>query len=204
MFSKKIFFACALALLPATLALAETTVIRETTVITPPPPLQESVTTTTVTTQTATEARVPLGAPLVVRIDDFDVNHDNLLAMDEIGYTLFKLYDTDGNQVIDNIEYERPALLTVTPMQTTTKVSYDFDGDGMADKNVYTYDTFMQHSHLTRFDSNGNGLSPREFAGMSFLEADIDNDRAIREKEWQGLYVASIDKKNRAEAALNK
>lgn len=226
--TKTAIIACAAILaLPTALALAaERTIVRETTIVEPAPatttttttymspgttttivepmPVTHETTTTTVTTQTATEARLPVGTPIVLRMEEFDLNHDDLLMMDEIGAVLFRIYDTDGNMVIDNMEYERPAVLTVTPMQTTTKVSYDFDGDGMADKEVYTYETFMKHSQLTRFDHNGNGLSPHEFAGMSFIEADIDNDHAIVQKEWQGLYIASIDKKNRQDAALNK
>lgn len=159
---------------------------------------------TTVTTQSNT-AQLPLAiGSRAIHFEDFDVNRDNMLTADEIGEVLFKLYDTDGNQVIDNVEYERPAVLTISPMETTTKVTYDFDGDGIADKQVYTYDTFMQHSLLSRFDKNSNGLSAHEFTGKSFLEADVDKSKAIESKEWEGTYVASIDDKNRAEAALNK
>lgn len=180
-------------------AMAETTIIRETTVVDAPPPpvLVPGHTTTTYTTTVRPGIRP-------VYVEEFDANLDRLLTMNEVGAMLFRMYDTDGNMVIDNVEYERPSVLTVVPMGTTTRISYDFDNDGLSDRTVYSYDSFMKYTTLARFDRNGNGLSPHEFAGMSFLEADVDNSRAIEMKEWQGTYIASIDKKNRAEGALNK
>lgn len=186
-------------------ALADTTVIRETTVVDAPVVVPGPVTTgTTVTTHTATlPAPIP-GTSRAIHFEDFDLNRNNVLSMDEVGEMLFRLYDTDGNMVIDNNEYERPSVLTFAPMTQTTSVSYDFDNDGVPDKTVYTYDTFMQRTQLSRFDHNGNGLSPHEFTGKSFLQADVDDSKAIEMKEWQGTYVASIDARNRADAALNK
>jgi len=181
-------------------AFAETTIIRETTVVDAPPPLVVPGHTTTTTTYTTTVR--PGIRP--VYVEEFDANLDRLLTMNEVGAMLFRMYDTDGNMVIDNVEYERPSVLTVVPMGTSTRISYDFNNDGLSDHTVYSYDSFMKYTTLARFDRNSNGLSPHEFAGMSFLEADVDNSKAIEMKEWQGTYVASIDKKNRAEAALNK
>ena len=40
---------------------------------------------------------------------------------------LFKLFDQDGNEVIDNKEYEKRTVLTVVPMKKDTIVRYDFD-----------------------------------------------------------------------------
>lgn len=207
MLKKAIFPVLSLMVALTPFALAETTVttIRETTVVDGPvvaplPPVV--VPSTTITTYTTTPSlRI---APRVVHFEDFDFNLDRVLTMNEVGMTLFRIYDTDGNQVIDNVEYERPAVVTIMPMNTTTRVTYDFNNDGIGDQTVYSYDTFMQRTWLGRFDRNSNGLSAHEFSGKSFLETDIDNSRAIEAREWQGIYVASIDARNKADAALNK
>jgi hypothetical protein len=198
-----------------------------TTITTTEPVMAAPVVTTTggVVTTTTTPMIVNPSAPVVVapgtvvtspavipvvagvrtiHFEDFDINHDAMLARWEAGEMLFKLYDMDGNMVIDNIEFEKKAVLTVTPMQAVTRMSYDFDNDGIADKTVVTVDDFMQRSMLSRFDRNGDGLSAHEFTGEHFNEVDINNDHAVDKKEWIGSYDAQIDAKNRAEAALNK
>lgn len=140
----------------------------------------------------------------IINFMDFDTNKDHVLSLYEIGHMLFKLYDTDGNEIIDNNEYERRAVVTVMPMEKNTVISYDFDGDGVADKTERTYETFMQETQLTLFDKNENGLSPHEFAVSDFLATDVNHDKAIDLKEWQGSYVASIDKANKEKARFNK
>ncbi|MEZ0262548.1 MAG: hypothetical protein ACAH80_16205, partial [Alphaproteobacteria bacterium] len=91
-----------------------TTPVTSTTVITTP------VTTSTATTSTTSSATYwrteehstgPAGARTIDFIQ-FDMNNDKILSINEIGEMLFKLYDTDGNQVVDNIEYERRAVAT--------------------------------------------------------------------------------------------
>ncbi len=212
MFNKAKILASAAAitlLIGAGSALAATTVIKETTAIDPAGnavTTTDSTTTTTsaVTTNVVTEAgAVPVGTR-TIHFEDFDTNGDHILSTREIGDVLFKLYDTDGNQVIDNNEFERPAVLTIAPVAKTTTVSYDFDNDGMADKQVVTQEQFMERTQLSRFDKNGNGLSPREFTGKAFNQVDVDKSKAIEMKEWQGVYISSIDAKNRAEAEVNK
>jgi hypothetical protein len=140
----------------------------------------------------------------IINFMDFDLNKDGILSVNEVGEMLFKLYDTDGNEVIDNNEYERRAVVTVMPMEKNTVVSYDFDGDGKPDETKYTYETFTRDTLLTRFDKNKDGLSPHEFTGLYFLSADVNRDKAIDLKEWQGSYIASIDKKNKDNARFNK
>jgi hypothetical protein len=164
-----------------------------------------TTTTSTVTTHTTTD-EVPGAVPLEARrIDfmEFDENGDALLTRAEIGNRLFKLYDTDGNQVIDNIEYERRAVLTVTPMETTTSVHYDFDGDGVVDESQFDHHAFLEASQLARFDKNLDGLSPHEFLGRDFMEADVDKSKMVEMKEWQGAYDAQLDAKNKRKAEVN-
>lgn len=194
------------------------TVVRETTTTTPngsstTTTTQQSVTTSPVTatgtTSTETYWRTEehsTGTPgaRIINFIQFDMNNDRILSINEIGVMLFKLYDTDGNQVIDNIEYERRAVVTVLPMEKNTVVSYDFDGDGLADKTQYTQETFSRETLLTRFDANKDGLSPHEFMDMHFNEADVNNDKVVDEKEWRGSYIPRLDKLNKQKAQVNK
>ncbi|MFH1158459.1 MAG: hypothetical protein V1721_06210 [Pseudomonadota bacterium] len=165
---------------------------------------------TTVTTEqpgtTTTETRWRTTKPGEYAIDfmGFDLNNDGVMSRDEIGQMLFRLYDTDNNNVIDNNEYERRNVVTVMPMQKDTVVTYDFDGDGQPDETTYTYETFMQDTMLARFDMNHDGLSAHEFTDLNFLAADVNRDHAIDLKEWQGTYTSSIDKANKLKARLNK
>jgi hypothetical protein len=150
------------------------------------------------------EHSVTISGAHVINFMDFDLNKDGVLSRNEIGKMLFKLYDTDGNEIIDNKEYERRSIITVLPMQKDTMVSYDFDGDGKPDVTKYTYETFAQDTLLSRYDTNKDGLSPHEFTGLDFLAADVNHDHAIDLKEWQGSYISSIDKANKEKARLNK
>lgn len=176
------------------------------------PTTVETVTTTrTVPVDTLVETRqvvaAPGGvivAPRMYTILDFDVNNDMVLSLNDVGVKLFDLYDTDGNDVIDNIEFDRRAVLTVAPAQKKTTIRYDFDGDGAADQVDTTMEVFQQRTGLSAFDRNGDGLSAREFTGRHFNEADINNDHAVDLKEWQGTYIAYIDHQNKQHAGLNK
>lgn len=171
---------------------------------------------TTVTTQaepvtsrsemnvTTTEKTIAPADTRLYSVSDFDLNKDGILSTPEVGEKLFDMYDTDGNGMIDNIEYEKNTVLTVTPVEKTTTITYDFNGDGIADEQEKVYESFMRHTQLARFDNNKNGLSAREFVGQGFLEADIDGDKMISKKEWQGSYNAEIDRSNKIQGNLNK
>lgn len=168
-----------------------------TTVITP-------VTSTVVTEKTTSEKPIVAVGTQAVDFMAYDANKDGILSMNEVGEMLFKLYDTDGNQVLDNIEFERKAVLTITPVEKMTVVKYDFNNDGIADQANYNYETFLKDTQLSRFDQNKDGLSPHEFTGREFIVADINNDKVVDLNEWKGSYIASIDKKNKFNAQTNK
>lgn len=165
---------------------------------------ESSGTTRTETNWKTEERSIPATGSRIINFLDFDMNKDTILSINEIGEMLFKLYDTDGNNVIDNIEYDRRAVVTILPVEKNTVISYDFDGDGKADETKYTYETFMQDTLLTRFDMNRDGLSPREFTDLHFMAADVNNDKVVDLKEWQGSYIPSLDRKNKKEALFNK
>jgi hypothetical protein len=135
---------------------------------------------------------------------DLDINRDGILSVGEVGRRLFKLFDGDGNEVLDNAEWERKSVLTVMPQARDTVIAYDFDGDGLADQVQRTYDVFLRDSMLSRFDQNGDGLSPHEFTGRDFLAADVNHDKAVDLQEWQGTYIAALDRENKEKARFNK
>lgn len=137
-------------------------------------------------------------------ISDFDINKDGVLTTTEVGEKLFGMYDFDGNGMIDNNEYEKNAVVTVTPVEKTTTITYDFNGDGVAEQQEKVYENFLHYTQLARFDGDKDGLSAREFVGRGYLEADIDGDKLISKKEWQGSYNAEIDRSNKLKGNLNK
>jgi Ca2+-binding EF-hand superfamily protein len=135
---------------------------------------------------------------------DFDMNHNGILSMNEVGIKMFRIYDLDGNGVIDSNEYKENTIVTLTPTEKTTITSYTIEDEESGDKTTYTRESFMEESRLTRFGTVKKGLSPSEFVGRAFNLVDVNRDHAIDVKEWQGTYIASIDKKNKINAETNK
>ena len=172
--------------------------------------MTETVTTTTTTSASSvkTETVLTPGKPAegsrAIHFEDFDLNHDGNLTREEAGEMLFRLYDTDGNQVIDNIEYERKAVLSISPMNKTTKMTYDDNGDGVPDKEEQTEEAIMEQTMLSKFDKDADGLSPAEFTGQRFNVTDVNKSHAIEKREWLGVYDGRINAQNKADAALNK
>ncbi len=170
-----------------------------------------SVTTETAPVTTRSEMQVQTQETTIAadgtrlfNISEFDINKDGVLSTPEVGEKLFGMYDTDGNGMIDNNEYEKNIVVTVTPVEKTTTITYDFNGDGIAEQQEKVYENFMRYTQLARFDNDKDGLSAREFVGRGYLEADIDGDKLISKKEWQGSYNAEIDRSNKIQGNLNK
>ena len=124
---------------------------------------------------------------------DFDRNNDGQLSRVEVGEELFFIFDTDGNEVVDNLEYTRPMVVTIIPMEKSEVFSADFNDDGIADEETYNYEEFIQQSMLYKFDQNKNGLSARDFLNQVYWrEIDDNNDKTIDLAEWKRAYIASL------------
>jgi len=146
---------------------------------------------TTVITETHVTPK-PYAGPDIVDYSVFDTNGDGIMTMPEVGEKLFYVFDTDGNQLIDNIEWSKPMVITFAPMEKKTVQYVDYNGDGQADATTVSSQMFLQQTGLSRFDQNGNGLSAKDFLGKAFKKADRDWSGQIDIKEWKEAYMASL------------
>ena len=187
------------------------TVTREvtTTTTTTPTASREYVVETPMIPQRSTVKGPPVhehhtGASHHIKFDEFDLSRDGILSVAEIGESLFKLYDIDGNNLIDNIEYEKRAVFNIVPTEKSTIIYYDFDGDGHADETAYTYETFSRDMQFSRFETARNGLSPHELTETHFNYADINNDRFVNQSEWRKVFIPSLHKHHSQKASFNR
>lgn len=153
----------------------------------PAPVVTDSITTTT----KSVVSQKPIEGHVEVDFDSLDVNNNGVLSMPEVGQRLFYIFDVDGNEVIDNIEFTQNRVITIAPMEKHTLKMVDFESDGNVELSTYTYETFSRTSGLTRFDEDRDGLSASEFIDTSFLKLDTDESKAIELDEWKKAYIAS-------------
>lgn len=155
-------------------------------------------TTTTVTTREvvaptvqSTTVTQQQDVPGAVKINfmDFDVNKDGILSMAEVGKKLFYIFDIDGNETIDNIEFTNNKIMTIIPMESKTITMVDFNNDGIADEKSYSYEAFLDQSGLAVFDKDKDGLSAKDFIGKGYQELDIDDNNWIEPGEWDKVYA---------------
>ncbi len=159
----------------------------------------ETITTQqTVTTKTHVQAQ-DLPDVNQINFSAFDVNRDGIYSMAEVGERLFESFDQDHNGFIDNLEWDRKTVMTITPMERETFRFVDEGSDGTTDSATYTYETFYQASGLMRFDENHDGLSAAEFIGEGFQPLDDDEDNLINLEEWKEAYLESRPEHNQPE-----
>lgn len=127
-----------------------------------------------------------------INLESFDLNKDGMLTRKEIGTRLFYLYDADGNEVIDNIEYGQPRMMTIVPMKQEKFLSVDLNDDGAVDVADYNQDRFIKETMLSRFDHNKDGLSAKEFLGTWFTRPDKDKSHVIEIDEWRQVYTEAM------------
>ncbi len=139
----------------------------------------------------------------VINFAEFDLNQDGMFAKSEVGKALFYVFDQDGNEVIDNIEWDKPSMYTITPMEKTTYKFVDYNDDGYTDLTSYTYETFYNESGLIRFDQNKNGLSAKEFIAVGIQELDDNDNNTIELDEWEEAYTVMVTHKNAEQERYN-
>lgn len=142
-----------------------------------------------VTTSTYTETRpVPLDGVTMVNFSAFDTNKDGIYTKDEVGERLFRVFDQDGNHMIDDQEWNVRNVLTIQPMEQTTIRTVDYGSDGIIDRQSETYTTFLNQSGLARFTNNPQGLSAADFTDIPFNVVDTSGDHMIELNEWKVAY----------------
>lgn len=164
--------------------------------------MAESAIAKTVTTKTVVQHQeFPTDGR--VEFSVFDLNNDHVLTMQEVGKKLFYIYDTDGNEVIDNNEFDNKKVVTIAPVQKNTYTFVDYDNDGHAEEATYTYETFLERSLLAEFDEDMDGLSAEDFIETSFLKLDDDGSKAIELEEWEEEYMARVKPENAEQERYN-
>lgn len=128
----------------------------------------------------------------VVNFMDFDLNRDGTLSRDEVGEKLYKIFDRDGNEVIDNIEMKRRSIMVFTPMSKKTIEIIDYQSAAKPEKRIVTEEEFLEASQLIKFDKDKDGLSPLDFLGMPFNQVDVHTDKVIDLYEWKRAYAKSV------------
>ncbi|HIF25185.1 MAG TPA: hypothetical protein EYQ41_03325 [Micavibrio sp.] len=154
-------------------------------------------TTTVVQTRTLPETNQ-------IKFSMFDVNNDGMYSREEVGEKLFYVFDKDGNEVIDNIEWDQETMYTIIPMEKETYRFVDYNDDGYTDLTEYTYEAFYQDSGLIRFDEDEDGLSAKEFINEGFLALDLDDSGTIELDEWEKAYIASLAPLNAEQDIYNQ
>ncbi len=131
----------------------------------------------------------------IIPFSRFDLNNDGVLSAAEAGENLFYLFDADGNQVLDNIEWEREIVYTTVPVQKDTYVYLDTNGDGEFDTKQFDTQRLELTTALSKFDEDNGGLSPRKFSDSSFLEADLNRDKVVDIGEWRATYLTDSERR---------
>lgn len=144
--------------------------------------------------ETVTTTTTP--ATTTLTMAELDANNDMILSMEEVGERLFFIFDQDGNEVIDNIEFDNNAVLTMRPVDVQKYTYVDVNNDGTIESSSYTYEMMFEQSGLARFDNDADGLSPADFLETSFLETDDNKDKTIDLQEFQEIYIASRSPKS--------
>jgi hypothetical protein len=140
---------------------------------------------------------------VIVDLSVYDINDDGQYSMVEVGERLFYDFDTDGNQVIDNMEWDDRIYRTIRPMERETFVYVDYDDDGWVEESSYTYETFYEKSGLSMFTDNEEGLSASDFIETSFQELDDNDSGTIDLEEWQEEYLGDRLQHNQPENYQN-
>ena len=122
----------------------------------------------------------------------YDLNGNGILEAEEVGEKLFYQFDRDGNQVLDNIEFNRALDLKFAPVEKTrvVTVAIDYNNNSIVDSQEVTQEVVMQRTGLDRFSTRSDGgVTPREFIGKTVLELDLNRSGVVELHEWKRAYM---------------
>ena len=116
-----------------------------------------------------------------------------MLEPEEVGEKLFYQYDLDGNETLDNIEFNKELMVNFAPVEETRVFFVDYNNDGVLESEEVKQDVVMARTGLDRFDTDGDdGVTAREFIGQSFLQLDTDDSGMIEMREWKRVYMEKM------------
>jgi len=187
--------ACAACVMPLTVSAHDTNIDADA-------KMETKTSETTVTTQTYVDTQNIDGVNKI-NFASFDLNNDGLYSKSEVGEKLFYSFDRDGNEVIDNIEWDERSVYTVIPMEKETFTFVDYNSDGYTELSDYNYDQFYKESALILFDKNKDGLSAAEFIEVGFQELDDNDNNTIELDEWTEAYTEMTHAKNAEQERYN-
>ncbi len=124
----------------------------------------------------------------MINFSAFDLNRDGIYTKDEVGERLFRVFDQDGNHMIDNREWTQRNVMTIKPMESVTIRTIDYGSTGQIDQVEESYTTFVQQSGLSRFANSPEGLSAADFTDIPFNVVDTSSNYMIELNEWKNAY----------------
>lgn len=165
------------------------------TVVKEKPAVPATSTTTTVVTTDAVPA-VPVGTTTTTVVTHpvtfyyYDTAHHNIVANAELTEQIFKIWDTDNNNVIDNHEYYNNAMVMYEPVEYSKRTYQDIDLDGLPEltKEEYTIRLQKLPGYATINTDKKEGVSVYEFTGFGFQAADLDDNNTVSYDELKKAF----------------
>jgi hypothetical protein len=159
-----------------------------------PPVVSSGTTTTTVVTTDA--PAVPVGTTTTTVVTRpvtfyyYDTSHHNIVANAELTEPVFKIWDTDGNDSIDNHEYYNNAMVMYEPVEYNKRTYQDIDMDGLPEltKEEYTIRLQKLPGYPTLNTDKKDGISVYEFTGFGFQAADLDDNNQVSYDELRKAF----------------
>jgi hypothetical protein len=169
------------------------------------PALAENITTQAVTNKTSVvnpdgsvsyqshtvvkKTSDPLATP-VMTFYYYEPTVKRIVSSSDLSPPVLKLWDANNNNVIDNHEFYNNALIMYEPVEYSKRTYQDIDGDGLAELTQQEYTLRLQKLPLyTSLNTdNKEGLTLREFTGVGFQDADIDNDNQVTFDEFKQAF----------------
>lgn len=122
----------------------------------------------------------------------YSPNHKAIVSGADLNDDIISLWDTNNNNVIDNQEYYKGALIVYEPTEYTKRTYMDIDADGIPEltKEEYTVRLTQMPEYAKLNADKKEGLTLYEFTGVGFQDADNDNDNQVSYDELKTAFYA--------------